>query len=121
MMQPPNFIPDIEKGQVISAEWLNRVKNGAMGYTGGHAIVSPEGTFVSDRQFIPDRIGKTNASHAKGASGTINIYRGRTKGSETFTTGDTMSAYNRFADIGSGKWVLCRFVQGGWEIVAAEC
>jgi hypothetical protein len=66
-------------------------------------------------------IGKTNASHAKGASGTINIYRGTTKGSETFASSVTITAWNRFSDVASGKWVLAMYLQGGWDLVAAEC
>jgi hypothetical protein len=66
-------------------------------------------------------LGSTNAAHNKNASGTINVYRGTTKGSEVFTSGDTISAYNRFANLAIGTWVLCAYVQGGWEIIAAAC
>jgi hypothetical protein len=67
-------------------------------------------------------IGKTAAAHAKGSTGTINLYRGTTKGSETYTSGDDLTnVYNRFATLLTGKWVLCVRVQGGWELVAAEC
>lgn len=65
-------------------------------------------------------IGKTNASHAKAASGTINVYRGTTKGSEAFSSSITVTAWNRFGAVDSGKWVMCAYVQG-WELISAEC
>jgi hypothetical protein len=73
---------------------------------------------VQGSQFV---LGKTNAAHAKGASGTINVYRGTTAGSEAFTGSKTISAWNRFADVASGKWVLCVRLQRVWHLVAAEC
>lgn len=66
-------------------------------------------------------LGKTDASHAKGATGTISIYSGTTKGSETDTGENLTGVYNRFADLASGKWVLCFPVDAGWELWAGEC
>lgn len=63
--------------------------------------------------------GKTDAAHNKGASGTVSIWSG-TKGSETDTT-ENVTAWNTFANIGSGKWVVVAWVDGGWELIAAEC
>lgn len=65
------------------------------------------------------RIGKTDASHSKGASGTISLYSG-TGGSASDTT-ENVTAYNRFADLDSGKWCLLAYIGGGWELVAGEC
>lgn len=70
-----------------------------------------------DRQII---LGKTDASHAKGASGTISVYEGATKGSETDTTRN-VSAWNRFADLDSGKWVWCVWNGSGYDLIAGEC
>lgn len=64
-------------------------------------------------------IGKTDASHAKSASGTISIWDG-TQGSET-DTGQNVTAYNYFAAIGSGKWVAVVETVRGYIIIAAEC
>jgi hypothetical protein len=66
-------------------------------------------------------LGKTSASHSKGASGTINVYRGATAGSESFTSGDTVLAWNHFADLASGKWVICARLQRNWRIIVGEC
>ena len=64
-------------------------------------------------------LGKTDASHAKGASGTVSIYSG-TPGSETDTTID-LTAFNKFANIDSGKWVWVSLYGGNFYITAAEC
>lgn len=66
-------------------------------------------------------LGKTDAAHAKGATGTISIYTGTTKGSETDSGRDITGVYNRFADLETGKWVLLHWVAGGWELIAGEC
>lgn len=72
-------------------------------------------------------IGKTTSAWAKGTWQNIDIYTG-TPGSETrlqaIRPGTTtlydvdIRCYNRYADIGSGKWVR---VTGGGELVSAEC
>lgn len=65
-------------------------------------------------------IGKTDAAITKGNSGTISVYQGTTKGSET-DSGVNVTAYNRFADLASGVWVHVEWINGGWELTAAEC
>lgn len=64
-------------------------------------------------------LGKTDSSHAKSASGTVSVYCG-TAGSES-DTGWDITAYNKFAAVGSSKWVLCTKVHGNWYLSAAEC
>lgn len=66
-------------------------------------------------------LGKTDAAHAKGATGTISIYTGTTKGSETDSGRNIEGVYNRFADLAADKWVLLHWVAGGWELIAGEC
>ena len=66
------------------------------------------------------RIGKTDAAIDKDGSGTVSVYKGTTKGSET-DSGNDVEAYNRFGDIEAGKWVLVEFISGGWEIYQGEC
>ena len=65
-------------------------------------------------------LGKTNASHAKGAAGDVSIWAGD-PGSESDTGFDLEDVYNRFADVGSGKWVWCHHNGKGWYLTAAEC
>ena len=64
-------------------------------------------------------LGKTDASHAKGASGTVSVWVG-TAGSETDST-INVTAYNRFAAVASGKWVHLTATNGQWYLDAAEC
>ena len=64
-------------------------------------------------------LGKTDSSHAKGANGTISVYGG-TPLSEADTT-INITATNKFADVASGKWVVCVFVRRAWYLIAAEC
>jgi len=65
-------------------------------------------------------LGKTDASHAQGATGTVSVWTG-TKGSETDSTANVTSVYNRFADVATTKWVHVEWVNGGWSLTAAEC
>jgi hypothetical protein len=67
-------------------------------------------------------VGKTDADHDKGATGTVSIYAG-SLGSESDTGANMTDVYNRFADIASGKWVRCAWNHDGqqWELTAAEC
>ncbi len=93
--------------QVVRAE-ANRLRNtrGHRGRWGGSGIN------IS--------IAKTTIAHDKGATETIDLYAGTTKGSET-TTGVSPDAYNRFADLETGKWCIALFIGGGWELIAGEC
>ena len=67
-------------------------------------------------------VGQTDASINKGTSGTISIYAGPL-GSESDTTDNMSGVYNRFANVGSGKWVRCQWNHDRqqWELVSAEC
>jgi hypothetical protein len=65
-------------------------------------------------------IGKTDAALNKGASGTISIYSGTDPAALT-DTGDNITAYNRFGNIASGKWVAVWTMPWGFECKAAEC
>jgi hypothetical protein len=68
--------------------------------------------------------GKTDASHAKSATGTISIYWGTTVGSEADTTVNMTNVYNRYCDVATTKWVTCSYIAGAtanpWELTDAE-
>jgi len=64
-------------------------------------------------------LGKTDASHAKAASGTVSVWGG-TPLSEADTT-INITAYNKFADLDSGKWVVCIYIRRAWYLIAGEC
>jgi len=77
------------------------------------------------RYATPGRVlvlGKTNGAITKAgspASNNVSVWIG-TPGSET-DSGADITAYNKFADLASGKWVVCAMILGGWYIIAAEC
>lgn len=65
------------------------------------------------------RLAKTDAAHNKSSSGTVSVYTG-TAGSES-DTGDNATAYNKFADLETGKWVVIARIDGDEYLVAGEC
>ena len=71
-------------------------------------------------QFDYALIGKTDAALNKGASGTISIYSGTDPAALT-DTGENITAYNRFGNIASGKYVIVWTMPWGFECQAAEC
>lgn len=77
------------------------------------------GWYVAWAASGPVLLGKTDALHNKAASGTISVWTG-TPGSETDSTVN-ITACNRFANVASGKWVLCAHNGYGWYLTAAEC
>jgi len=84
-------------------------------------IEDATGKRIVGRQYeINTVLGKTNAAHAKSASGTINLWAG-TAGSETIITSMTISAYNRFAALATGKWCVADWINGQWYLTAGEC
>lgn len=76
--------------------------------------------FTQTRQreiYFPILVGHTNAAHAADATGTINIYRG-SAGNET-DSGDTVTAYNPYADLEADVRVYIVYLNGGWQIISA--
>lgn len=65
-------------------------------------------------------LGKTDGAINKGASGTVSIWDGE-EGSEEDTGRNMEGVYNRFANIGSSKWVIFAVFRGRKYIVAPEC
>ena len=65
------------------------------------------------------KLAKTDAAIAVDASGVCSIYSG-TQGSEA-DTGENITAFNKFAAIGAGKWVWLAHNGAGWYLVAARC
>lgn len=72
---------------------------------------------ASDGPFV--LLGKTDASHAKGANGTVSLYAG-TAGSES-DLGINVTAHNKFADVAADKWVGVFIWGGAIYLMAAEC
>lgn len=62
-------------------------------------------------------IGKTDASHAKSATGTISVY----DGNRADTSMNVTDVYNLFAAVATTKWVDVEWRGGTWYLTAAEC
>lgn len=91
--------------------------------TGGYRIVggvdSTNGVVIVRRAADVLFDGKTDAAHNKGADGTVSIWSGS---STTLSdTNENVTAYNRYGNVASGKWVKLVRQSHSWEIVAAEC
>ena len=71
----------------------------------------------------PVRLGKTSAAWNKGTTATINVWESGTAGSETQTSGATLTGcVNKFANVATGTWViLARAANGSYYLIAAEC
>ena len=77
---------------------------------------------VGAKQTPQTIIGKSDTgtpSSNKGTYITVHVYDGA-PGAET-DTGDSVSAWNPFGDIGASKWVACAMINGYWYVIAAEC
>ena len=72
----------------------------------------------------PILLGKTTTAHGKGDTESVTIYEATSfstpKGSEAATS-YSVSAYNRWADLDSGKWVRVQWQLNGWELINGEC
>jgi len=70
----------------------------------------------------PVRLCKTVSSWSKNATQTLNVWESGTTPSETQTTGETITATNKFATIASGKFcIVAKAGNGVWYLIAAEC
>jgi hypothetical protein len=67
------------------------------------------------------KLGRTNSSWGKGASKTITIYSGTPLSETPVTPTETVTAYNKFADIAASRWVMLGQLDGNWYVIAAEC
>ena len=65
-------------------------------------------------------LSKTTAAWTKGTKATLTLYVGD-GGSEAASSGDTVEAWNKFANVATGKWVMLARANGTFYLVAAEC
>lgn len=65
-------------------------------------------------------LSKTTSAWQKGSTQTLTIYVGE-MGSEAASSGDTVTAVNKFANVASGKWVMLARCNAGFYLIAAEC
>jgi hypothetical protein len=88
-------------------------------------LMTPPGTgeqllWVSFEKSPQSWLGKTDSSHAKGASGTVSVWAGAV-GSESDTTFNITSVYNRFANVATTKWVTVTRLHRKPYLTSAEC
>ena len=107
-------------GYTFSGDAVTRIRQTVRTVEGMQSVPQASRANTTPLQFDYAQIGKTDAAHNKGASGTISIYSGSASSSLT-DTGDNVTAYNRFGNIASGKWVFVWTLPWGFEITAAEC
>jgi len=64
-------------------------------------------------------LSKTTESWSKGTSQSLTLWIGD-PGSEA-SNGETVTAWNKFATVASGKWVMLARCNGSFYLIAAEC
>jgi hypothetical protein len=71
----------------------------------------------ASQHWVNGFIGKTDASHAKSATGTISVY----DGNRVDTSINVSSVYNLFAAVATTKFVDVEWRGGTWYLTSAEC
>lgn len=107
------------KGSVFDAESARRVARAVRAVEGGG--ISAGGPAVTSAGDDSDGVlCKTTAAWAKGTTATLQIWAGA-PGAE-LNTGCTLTAYNRYAAIATGKWCTVLLHRHGYYyVIAAEC
>ena len=111
--------PGGSKGTAFDGETARRVLRATRTVEGGAPPIG--GARVTSAGDDADAVlCKTTAAWSKGSSATLQIWAGA-PGSET-NTGVTLSAYNRYAAIATGKFCTVMLHRHGYYyVVAAEC
>lgn len=111
--------PGGSKGTAFDGETARRVLRATRVIEGGSPPIG--GARVTSAGDDADAVlCKTTAAWAKGSSATLQIWAGQ-PGSET-NTGATLTAYNRYAAIATGKWCTVMLHRHGYYyVIAAEC
>jgi hypothetical protein len=107
-------------GNTFSNDAVQRIRRTVRTVEGQQELPQTSRANTTVHQFDYALIGKTDAALNKGASGTISIYSGTDPAALT-DTGENVTAYNRFGNIASGKWVAVWTMPWGFECKAAEC
>ena len=106
-------------GYTFSGDAVTRIRQTVRTVEGMPSVPQASRVNSTPLQFDYAQIGKTDAAHNKGADGTVSIWSG--SGTTLSDTTDNVTAYNRYGNITSGKWVKLVRQSHSWEIVAAEC
>lgn len=107
-------------GYTFSGDAVTRIRQTVRTVEGMPSVPQASRVNSTPLQWDYAQIGKTDAAHVKGENGTISIYSGTAADSLT-DTGENVTAYNRFGNIASDKFVFVWTMPWGYEITAAEC
>jgi len=113
------FVPGATISEVIWREFGDGLKTEVIRY-------QPRTQWSIQRE-LPERgaillLGKTSGAINKDSTGTVAIHAGLSPGSEAAVSGaTTLKVYNRFADIGDGKWIIVAWLNSKWEVLVVEC
>jgi hypothetical protein len=82
------------------------------------SFTDPYGNQVLVRQLHLPIIGKTDGAIASDHSGKVKIYSG-VAGSEVYS-GAEVDAWNAFADLADGVWVICEWINDQYYVVSGQ-
>lgn len=113
------------KRVAFTEDAARRIAAATRGYERGNRDMPPVKFRTAGDDGDPVRLGKTTSAWNKGTLATIELYEEGTPPSEAkkSPTADTLAdCVNKFANVGSGKWVIvARGGNGSWYLIAAEC
>jgi len=107
--------------KAVTADFLNSITAELQRLSaaiGGDVLINGAGVFPRKKSKTV-LLGKTTIFHAEGNTRLIDIYVGKTKGSEV-KSAKSILAYNRWADMEQGNWVILEKINNGWEIVVGD-
>ena len=67
------------------------------------------------------KLARTTVVFAKGTAKVITVYSGPPLAEVVGSPAETVTAYNKFADVPANKWVMLGLMAGNWYVIAAEC
>lgn len=108
----------------FTADAARRIQRVVQAVEHGERSMSPTRLPRSEDDFEPVRLGKTTSLWFKGTVATIQLWEEGDPPDETAATPPLALAncVNKFADVGSGKFVMvARGVNGSYYLIAAEC
>lgn len=105
----------------FTEDGARRIAAATRAYERGNRDQSPIKFRTAWEEGEPVRLGKTVAAWDKGTLQTIDLYETGTPLAET-ASGTLEDCVNKFANVGSGKWVIVsRATNGSWYLISAEC
>lgn len=101
-----------------SGTW--KLKKNTGGFVVAGLIDEDAGRMMVSQNPMLSFFGKWDSDVSKGGSGTVSVWAG-TIGSESDTSENVSSVYNRVKDVVSGDATYVSWVDDGWQASPAEC